>query len=261
MHRKALLFLIIALLVFGAVGCSKTAPSANQSDISADKSEVQTSSNQDESGNDLSKFLGLEDYSQREITATFEEGNPPEIEKISIPHTTLKELDNSFYNGEAELNVLVKYIKDTLNVKIDSNWKVIVHYYDADKTVGLVQFIYTIGEIDTNRSVVFNISGDKYDTVSYKCLTGEIDEVDLTERVNKFKSKYVQKKRQLQAGESFYEEQTSFNYYIHSGTLVYTYTYYFKYGEGVINNDWGTERIIDKNGNAVVIDYQPPAIM
>ncbi len=138
-----------------------------------------------------------------------------------------------------------------LNVEINSSWKVTVHYYDADKTVGMVKFIYTVGEISTNRSIVFNINAEKFDTVSYKCLSEEIDESDLLDRLNKFNNKYVQGKRQLQEGETFYEEQTDFIYYIHSDTLVYSYAYYFQYNEGIINNDWGTELVIDKNGNAV----------
>ncbi len=258
MCRKALLYLTVALLVFATVGCNKTASLTGQSDISAGTNESQASSNQDESTTDPSKILLLEDYSKRTVTSNFEEGNLPETKNISIPHTTLKEKDYSFYDGEAELDILVQYIKAALDVNIDSNWKVVVHYYDDDKSVGLVQFIYTIGEIDTNRSIVFNISDGKYDTVSYKCLAQEIDQADLTNRVNEFKRNYIQQKRLLQDGEAFYKEQTSFNYYIHSGTLVYTYTYYFQYLEGVINNDWGTERIIDKNGVGVAIEHLPP---
>ncbi len=199
------------------------------------------------------EILELEDYSQHEVYVNFEEGNLPVTKSINLPHTALKERYNRFYRNEPELDILVQYIKNTLQVEIDSNWKVIVHYYDADYTVGMVQFIYTVGEINTNRSIVFNIQDNKYSTVYHKCLKGEIDEADLTERVAAFKQKYIQSKRKLQNGETFYEEQTNFTYYIHSETLVYTYAYYFQYGGGVINNDWGTERIIDENGSAVII--------
>ncbi len=199
------------------------------------------------------EFLELEDYSKHEVYVNFEEGNPPIMKNINLPHTVLKERYNRFYRNEPELDILVQYVKNTLNAEIDSKWKVIVHYYDADYTVGMVQFVYTVGEINTNRSIVFNIQDNKYSTVYHKCLQGEIDEADVTERVAAFKEKYIQSKRKLQDGETFCEEQTTFTYYIHSETLVYTYVYYFQYGGGVINNDWGTERIIDENGSAVII--------
>ena len=35
--------------------------------------------------------------------------------------------------------------------------------------------------------------------------------------------------------------------------LVYNYAYFTKYDMGIINNDWGTVRLIDENGNAIPI--------
>ncbi len=199
------------------------------------------------------EVLALEDYRNNPVSVDFEEGSLLEMKHISISHTVLHERKESLYDGEKELDILVQYIQDTLNVEINSNWKVLVHYYDGDQTVGMVQFVYTVGEINTNRSILFNINGDKYDTVYYKCLTGEFDEADLADRVEKFKSKYTQGKRQLQEGESFCEDQTAFTYFIHSQKLVYSYAYFFRYDIGVINNDWGTVRVIDAEGNALRI--------
>ncbi len=199
------------------------------------------------------EVLALEDYRSNPISLDFEEGSLLETKAVDLIHTALNEKSESYYNGEKELDILVQYIKDALNVEIDSRWKVFVHYYDAGKTVGMVQFIYTVGEINTNRSILFNISGSSYDTVYYKCLSETIRESDLIERVNIFQSRYIQGKRELQEGEAFCEEQTAFTYFIHSDLLVYSYAYFFQYGIGVINNDWGTVRIIDENGNAISI--------
>ena len=35
--------------------------------------------------------------------------------------------------------------------------------------------------------------------------------------------------------------------------LIYTYTYFFKYSNDIINDDWGTVRLIDEFGNAKLI--------
>lgn len=199
------------------------------------------------------EVLELEDLSRQPIAFDFEEGDLPEIKSISLPLAALDERSDSIYDNEKELDALVQYIKDTLNADINSSWKVTVHYYDADKTVGMVRFLYTVGEIDTNRSIVFNINEGKCDTMYCKCLTGKIDEAELLDRAAGFKSRYVQGKRALQDGETFCGEQTNYTYYIDADKLVYSYAYFFRYDIGVINNDWGTVRIIDENGAAIPV--------
>lgn len=58
----------------------------------------------------------------------------------------------------------------------------------------MVEFIYTIGEINTNRSIIFNIDENKYDIVYYKCLTDKINENKLKKlRINIFKKKETYK--------------------------------------------------------------------
>ena len=243
MGKKLFLFLALAALVFVVSGC-KSDPLPN---------EETTSSRTSESSSDKRELLELEDYREHPVFTSFEEDDLPQIKSIDLPHTVMDEREESFYNGEKELDALVGYIKDTLNVEINDRWKVIVHYYTEDKTAGMVEFLYTVGEIDTNRSILFFINGDKYDTMSCKCLIGDFDEARLTARVNAFKSKYIQGKRDLQDGETFEEERTDFTYYINADKLVYSYAYFFSYDIGFINNDWGTVRLIDENGNAAEV--------
>lgn len=58
----------------------------------------------------------------------------------------------------------------------------------------MVEFIYTIGEINTNRSIILNIDENKYDIVYYKCLTDKINENKLKKlRINIFKKKETYK--------------------------------------------------------------------
>ncbi len=201
---------------------------------------------------DGKEVLRLEDYRNAPIAVNYEEGSVLNTKSIDLPHAVLPEREEAFYKGEKEFDILVQYIRDTLHTTVNDRWKVWVHYYDGEKTVGMVQFVYTVGEINTNRSIVFNINGNKYDTVYYKCLTETFQESNLTQRVNHFKDRYVQGKRDLQDGESFYEEKTAYTYFIHTDVLVYSYAFFFQYGGGVVNNDWGTECIIDQQGYALV---------
>lgn len=87
----------------------------------------------------------------------------------------------------------------------------------------MVEFIYTIGEINTNRSIIFNIDENKYDIVYYKCLTDKINE----NKLKKIKNKYIQEKRDLQSGEEFYGEVTKYIYYINADALIYSYQCFF----------------------------------
>ena len=250
MYRKLSILLVTVLILLVTAGCQ------NDKDITDANSKTQESSilNQtSETASDSREILALRDYRNNPASHDFEEGSLLNTASINLPHTTLTERDESPYNNEEELDILVQYINDTLNVKINNRWNVFVHYYDTDKTVGMVQFVYTVGKINTNRNILFNINKSKYDTVYYKCLTEDIDETDLTARINLFKSKYIQQKRELQEGETFYEEKTAFTYFIHADKLIYSYAYFFQYDVGVINNDWGTELIIDENGDAVMI--------
>ena len=197
--------------------------------------------------------LNLENYQDNPIFLNYGEDNIIKTKNINLSHNILTERINVLYNDDKELESLVKYIKDIFNIEINNKWEISINYYNNEKSDGLVQFVYTIGEIKTNRSITFAINKDKYDKVYYMCLTEDIDEKDLINRVNLFKNKYVQEKKELKDGETFYEDETNFMYYINVDKLIYTYTYFFKYSNDIINDDWGTVRLIDEFGNAKLI--------
>ncbi len=198
--------------------------------------------------------LNLENYQDNPIFLNYGEENIIKTKNINLSHTILTERIENKYNNDKELANLVKYIKDTFDIEINNKWEISINYYNNEKADGLVQFVYTIGEIKTNRSITFVINKDKYDKVYYMCLNDDIDEKNLINRVNLFKNKYVQGKKNLKDGEKFYEENTNFTYYINVDKLIYTYSYFFKYNNDIINDDWGTVRLIDENGNAKVIN-------
>lgn len=247
MKKGFLFFLIICTLVFGVVGCQKD-------DLQNGENNGDNGITTNENVNNKKEVLELEDYRNNPISLNFEEDDLVKSQAINLKHTTLKEQLSTKYNNEREFDVLAQYIKDNFNIEINNNWKVYVHYYDTEKTSGIVEFTYSVGEINTNRSFSFTINNSKYDKVSYKCLTENIDEKNLIDRVNIFKEKYVQEKKDLSDDEVFFEENTNYMYYINADKLIYSYTYFYKYDEaGFINNDWGTIRLIDENGNAILL--------
>lgn len=178
------------------------------------------------------------------------EPNEPNIKKENFKYSNLPEIKEKQYDNDTNLKVFTDYINKTFKIKIDSKWKVFSHYYDVNKTVGMVEFYYTIGNIDTDKSVIFNLNNGIVDIVYYKYLDNKVDEKGLLNRIRVFNDKYVQEKKILKDDEEFYGETTKYVYYYGVDKLLYSYQLFFKYGElGVINNDYGTTYIINKDGS------------
>ena len=178
------------------------------------------------------------------------EPNEPNIKKETFKYSNLPEIKEKQYDNDTNLKVFTDYINKTFNIKIDNKWKVFSHYYDVNKTVGMVEFYYTIENIDTNKSIIFNLNNGIVDTVYYKYLDKKVDEKVLLNRIKVFNNKYAQEKKILKDDEEFYGETTKYVYYYGVDKLVYSYQLFFKYGElGVINNDYGTTYIINKDGS------------
>lgn len=180
------------------------------------------------------------------------EPDNPKEKIINLKFSNIPEMKEQKYNNNSELSVFVKYIKDTFNLELDSKWNVIVHYYDENMTVGMIEFNYMIEEIKTNKSIIFNLDNGTADVVYYKNLDKEVNEEDLLNRLKLFRDKYTQEKKQFKDDEKLDKERTNFNYYFGVDKLVYSYVVFFSYGEHqLINNDYGTTYIIDENGNAI----------
>lgn len=183
----------------------------------------------------------------------------PVFTAADIPCAVLTELADEPYAGSPELQPFADYARDRLGLALDSRWLVFVHYYDEDKTVGMVQFRYCIGDgaIGTNKSILFTLNQGRADGVYASYLDREADETALLARVADFQSRYVQERYTLKPGEQFESETTDYTYYYNTGVLAYCYNVFFSYDIGVINNDYGTVCLIDENGEAVLpgIDY------
>ena len=183
------------------------------------------------------------------VSNTNLEPNKPKFNNINLKFNYKEEL-NENYNNNPELSIFTDYISKTFNIKIDNRWHIVVHYYTEDKTLGMVEFLYTIQNINTNKCIIFNLENGIANIVYYKYLDKKVDEEDLLNRVKLFESKYVQEKKELKNDEKFVDEKTNYTYYWGVDKLVYSYNLFFSYGEhNVINNDYGTEYIINKSGN------------
>jgi len=178
------------------------------------------------------------------------EQKEPTIESISLPYAELTEDEGQQYAESDELRIFADYALNELGIELNENWQVFIHYYDTEKTLGMVQLRYYIGEIGTNKSIVFNLNNGIADTVYYSNLEGSVDEDEIISRVEGFKAKYEQEKYEIKDGEEIYGETTDFSYYYDTGDLVYCYNVFILTPEGVINNDYGSECRIDENGNA-----------
>lgn len=170
----------------------------------------------------------------------------------NIKIENLPEVERKMYENESYLDLIVNYIKNNFNVDIDDRWEFVIHYYNDEKTDGMIQFTYMINnEIRTNKNITFGYENGYINYIFYKCLDSVVNEEDLVKRVNIFKNNYIQEKIKLKKDEEFLSETTNFSYYYNVEKLVYSYAVFFSYDDGIINNDNGTAYFIDKDGNVV----------
>lgn len=201
------------------------------------------------------EVLHLIDFRNHPVGLYYENDNLIKMKSVNIEHKKLDEKDGLTFDYDPAFETLSNYVKEEFGIELDAKWMVFIHYYNSDKTNGVVEFQYTIGPINTNRSITFNIDGDKYTSVSYKCLDAyeDINEDELVNRVKLFEEKYVQERKELSEGESFFEEHTDYTYYYNEDKLIYSYAFFYKTTAGYISNDWGTLCVIKTDGSVTIL--------
>lgn len=187
---------------------------------------------------DFDSAAGIEQHSRR-VDIPF---NPPEeireqdslLMEIEIPQEVAAEImaDYPAFGGEG--------------------WKTTLKYFSDDLSYGMIKSIYIIdGKITTNKAVICTLENGKIVRIAYTNMSMEADEAALLERVTKFESKTTQEKKIFGEGEEFLSEDIGYSFYYNIDTLIYTYQLFFyldtELGK-VINNDYGSEYIIDENG-------------
>lgn len=220
--KKILIFVLCEIILFSLTGCN----SLNNKQVLK-----------------LNHIVNLSELEPSELL--YEKQDNIKIEN-------LPEVERKMYDNELYLDFITDYIKNNLNVDIDNRWEFVIHYYNDEKTDGMIQFTYMIdNEIRTNKNITFGYENGYINYIYYKCLDMKIDEENLIQRVKKFKNNHIQEKIKLKKDEKFESETTTYSYYYNVDKLVYSYAVFFSYDGGIINNDNATAYFIDKDGRAI----------
>lgn len=255
--KKIIAMVLCIVLVISLAGCGKKTVQVEREPIENQHSESKIEAEQSEKGPVENQYSDEKVLKLQYFPELYLEQTEPITEIVDIAYSNLIEIDGKQYINNQELQVFTDYIKNAFNIELNSSWHVFVHFYDMEKTTGMIQFQYFIGEIGTNKSIIFNLNNGNADMILYSCLDGVTDEQALQDRVSSFKSNYFQEQYQLKDGENFESETTNYTYYYDTKSLVYSYAVFFSYGSyGVINNDYGTTCLIDEQGNAVQTETQ-----
>ena len=236
--RKCTQLIAILTILLLLAGCSSSNQSTNVGSETIPSSGVQK------------EILKIQSFAETMV----DESNycEPDVRQITINYDSLSEIENKQYEGDDQLRIFAEFIDEELGIQLNDKWTVLTHFYDDEKTVGMVKFQYWIGNISTNKCITFNVDHGKANMVLYTCLEVSVDEESLLTRIPLFEARYEQEKLELKDDQQLIDETVSYAYYYNTGNLMYTYNVFFKYGEeGVINNEYGTECYIDENGYAV----------
>ena len=246
--KKLLTVLCIFLIMTAAVSCKKQNEST---EIFQEEKRADTAEKTETSDNENKSILKLQNYSEIGSSSEMQLSATPAISPIETEIPELPETGLQPYSDEEYLQLFVDYTKNELDAEIDDRWQYFIHYTAADISCGMVEFRYFIGEIQTDKSVIFSFENGMATMCYHNFLEKNADEADLLRRVELFRQKYVQEKYELKDGEKLESDDVHFSYYFGSEKLVYSYTVFFSYGDySFINNDYMTECFIDQDGNA-----------
>lgn len=173
----------------------------------------------------------------------------PDVKTADIDYPALPAMEERFA-AQPELKVFSEYAKKEFGIELDGNWNVNVYFNNPEGTYGSLELQYYVGEIATDRSLMFSLNDGKVPMVFFRNLDKTVNEAALLSRVKNFEARYEQETYQPKDGEKLREERRSFTYYCGSDMLVYSYAVFFEYNGGMINNDYGSTCRIGENGEA-----------
>ena len=178
------------------------------------------------------------------INMGLEEDDIINEKEVLIKVSGLEETSHKAYEEKEGLKPFTNYIKDTFNITLDNSWDVFIHYYDDEKTRGIIEFTYKIKDITTNKVIFFAFTNGVTESVIYKCLDYEVDENKLLERLENFKETYTQEKVKLEDSEEILSESTNYAYFYSSEKFIYSYAVSIRDKDGKINNSNATQYFI-----------------
>ncbi len=166
---------------------------------------------------------------------------------INIDNIKFKNVvDEYLYDYKDEYKLLIDEIKTKYNDFDEKRYKLNINMY-SDNNDGIIKLNYMIGEILTNKSIVFNVLGGKVISVLYINMDEYVNEYDLKERIDKFNLSYIQEKKLMGKDEEFIKDKVTFKYYYNIDKIVYEYQVFFyetKDNLKTINNSYVSEYIV-----------------
>lgn len=166
---------------------------------------------------------------------------------INIDNIKFKNVvDEYLYDYKDEYKLLIDEIKTKYNDFDEKRYKLNINMY-SDNNDGIIKLNYMIGEILTNKSIVFNVLGGKVISVLYINMDEYVNEYDLKERIDKFNLSYIQEKKLMGKDEEFIKDKATFKYYYNIDKIVYEYQVFFyetKDNLKTINNSYVSEYIV-----------------
>lgn len=232
------IFILVIVFLSFITGCS-------------DNKELQIEDNKDNS----KIILKLQKFDDIADNEKYESSMVVKSENINISGIKYENIDKAMlYEYEEKYSKVIQYIKNKYPNFDTKKWNIIVNMFSASDGNGIIKFNYQIkDEIDTNKSILLNVSNNVINKISFINMGFEVDEEKMIKLVNEFKNNIIQEKKEFSENEEFLSEDTKYIYYYNIDELRYTYQLYFyvKYGDNpehkVVNNDYGCEYVINKN--------------
>ncbi len=173
------------------------------------------------------------------------EGSVMDMYPANIPFEMPEGLENGSGENieipEETVNAIMEIYPD---FTMEGNWHNFINYYTADFSYGMLEFIYYIENIATDKVVFCTIENGYITKVGFRNITAEADEEALLERVRLFEETHEQEKYEFKENEEFLSEDVNYVFYYVPQKLVYGYQLFFYMDTSVgkvINNEYFSE--------------------
>ena len=238
MKRKILLSILIFIAIISITGCGNK--------------QSQKNVEYNEEGKMILKLQRF-DFSDEE-DEEYENSMVMKNESINITGIKFENIEKAMLSEyEEKYSKIVEYIKSKYSNFDVKKWSIMINMYAVDEGNGMIKLNYQIKDkIDTNKSILFTISNNVINKVTFINMDFDADEDKLVNLVNEFENNSIQEKKEFAENEEFFKEDVTYVYHYNTDELIYTYQLFFyqQYGddpnEKVINNEYGTEYIINK---------------
>lgn len=238
MKRKLLICILTFIILFSITGCG------NKQNV--------------EYNEEGKMILKLQRFnSSLEKTKEDEEYENSMVMKNETVNITGFKFDNiekgNLSEYEEKYSKIIEYIKSKYSNFDIQSWSIMVNMYSVDDGNGMIRLNYQIKDIiDTNKSILFIIENNVINRVTFINMNFDIDEEKLVNLVNEFKNNSIQEKKEFDKNEEFIKEDVTYTYRYNTDELRYTYQLFFyqqlgdNSNEKIINNEYGTEYVINK---------------